>query len=215
MRKMGRDIDWQECEYCGQECRGKGGLRSHITSAHADEVETTDRCNWCGSVVEVKIWDLDDRNYCSRDCAYAWTTFLKLGERHPSYKDGESRSWDYERLADIIRKRDGECLCCGADKAGEAGRRLHVHHIIPEDEAEEPHVPTNLITLCGTCHPRLESMEPEEQLNECGIADGDELEVEDDLREWLESMKGSKAIKRAPEPWPGMFEEAQKRGVDP
>lgn len=206
---MSREVDWKECRYCGQECRGKSGLRSHMTSKHEAEVSTTDRCNWCGSDVEINEWKLDERNYCSRDCAHAWTSYIRLGKRHPSYKDGSSRSWDYNRLADVVRKRDGECLSCGADKAGDSERRLHVHHITPEDDTENPHLPTNLISLCAKCHKKLERMDPTRQLNECGLSGREQLTLPDSLRDWYEDKKGSRAIKRAPEPWFGMFEEAQ------
>jgi len=52
------------------------------------------------------------------------------------------------------------CECCGKET------NLHVHHIIPRDEGG-PHIPENLITLCGSCHRSVESGNVEKIIKKC------------------------------------------------
>ena len=127
------------CEYCGDSYVGKGGLRTHQVAAHEDEVTVVVSCNWCGEELEVAEWKTDENQYCDTICSKAWSRYLKQGERHPNYVDGSARTPDFQRIAFTIRQRDGECLRCGAEDGGSDGRELHVHHIIPEDERDNPH----------------------------------------------------------------------------
>ena len=51
-----------------------------------------------------------------------------------------------------------ECTCCKCSKtADELGRKLELHHIVPLNSLEptdtfDPNVPSNLMTLCHSCH---------------------------------------------------------------
>jgi hypothetical protein len=92
------------------------------------------------------------------------------GEEHHWYKHGESRDIDYgsswnDRLKKDIRGRDGwRCRVCGksnAENKSETGHQLNVHHIKPHwkwaaEEHEEMNSPNNLISLCNSCHGRVE-----------------------------------------------------------
>ncbi|MFP8958331.1 HNH endonuclease [Natrialbaceae archaeon A-CW3] len=115
--------------------------------------------------------------------------------------------------------RDGGCLRCGDVDAGESGRALHVHHIVPEKTlraaGEDPHDPTNLISVCGPCHRTLEGMAPESQLTECDIESPENLVLTREAAAWLETFHEKyKVLNVAPDPWPGMFAEAQRHLTD-
>jgi len=207
------------CSYCEREFQGTKGLRIHMATVHDEQTVVTVRCNWCGTPVEAREWETDQHHYCRRICGKAWTTYLQLGERHPNYTDGTSRGRDFRWIANAIRMRDGCCLRCGNVDAGESGRALHVHHIVPEETLraadEDPHDPTNLISVCGPCHRTLEGMAPESQRAECGTESPEELVLTGEAAAWIETFdKKYKVLNVAPDPWPGMFAEAQRHLAD-
>jgi 5-methylcytosine-specific restriction endonuclease McrA len=59
----------------------------------------------------------------------------------------------------LVRNRDCfRCQKCGKHEE-EHDTELHVHHIVPLrefDEPEEANTPTNLVTVCPTCHADVE-----------------------------------------------------------
>lgn len=199
-----------ECRYCGNEYQQGTGIRTHQTSMHPEEVATSVPCNWCGSDVEVYEWQTGERQYCTRECAYAWTAFINSGENHHSYENGKSRSRGFRHIASGVRLRDGECRVCGKQSATKDDRSLHVHHITPEDETDSPHRPTNLISLCASCHRKMEGKPPATQLEACDIESRDELSLPEDVQMWVETLDGNTPLESAPTPRMGMFEEAQR-----
>ncbi|WP_136601193.1 HNH endonuclease [Salinigranum halophilum] len=201
----------QVCEYCGEKYRGIGGLHSHQSAAHEDAISVEAMCTWCGDEMVLREWDADDRNYCSRACSKAWNRFLRQGKRHPNYKHGTtSRGREYDLIATIVHSRDAECRRCGALKC-KNGRSLHVHHLTPEAQLDDPHEFSNLITVCDECHQTLERMPREQQLSECGIDSVETLELSDELRERYETVKQNiRERRRGPDPCLQMFAEAQK-----
>jgi hypothetical protein len=92
------------------------------------------------------------------------------GEEHPAYIHGESHSVNYgdswtNDLKKEIRERDGWCCrACGKtneENRKESGYQLNVHHIKPHwkwdsKEHREMNSPNNLISLCNSCHGRVE-----------------------------------------------------------
>ncbi|WP_425494288.1 HNH endonuclease [Natronoglomus mannanivorans] len=109
-----------------------------------------------------------------------------------------------------VRRRDGECVRCGQEKTSN-GCALHVHHIVPENEAEDPHNPQNLLSVCEACHRTLERQSPEEQLRECDIDSLKQLRLRGEAAEWLSKYREQiEVFASAPDPWPGMFAKAQK-----
>jgi hypothetical protein len=210
MAKAGPITDRERCPYCGEEYRGRRGVKIHMAAVHDEATSVTAPCNWCGVSVEVREWEVDEHHYCSRECGKAWNAYIRRGESHPNYVDGSGRGKEFDWVANAIRARDGDCVRCGKEDGGSDGRRLHVHHIVPEDEAENPHEPTNLLAVCGSCHPELEGLTPERQREECGIESVEELELNGRIKEWLDSLKEQhKVLAAAADPWPGMFAEAQ------
>ncbi len=89
-----------------------------------------------------------ERAFCSSECYYAQGI---TGENHYMWRGGVSflpyPSVFNERLKKAIRERDDyKCAICG-----EWGN--HVHHI---DADKQNCVSTNLVTLCGKCHPKTQ-----------------------------------------------------------
>jgi len=68
-------------------------------------------------------------------------------------------SSEWENISKEIRKRDNNrCRRCGAseDELRKVGSHLTVHHIVPRKEGGS-NWPSNLITLCITCHREVEN----------------------------------------------------------
>lgn len=60
------------------------------------------------------------------------------------------RTADWRRVAKTVTERDGACVRCGST------HYLSAHHIIPRAEGG-PDTPENLVSLCVSCHARLEA----------------------------------------------------------
>jgi endogenous inhibitor of DNA gyrase (YacG/DUF329 family) len=84
------------------------------------------------------------------------------GENHPNYKGGISlkefkdayglEPTEWKKLAQEVRKRDNfTCQLCGKKNA------TSVHHIIPR-RIKIDNSPDNLITLCRSCHSKIERL---------------------------------------------------------
>jgi len=99
------------------------------------------------------------QSHCSKACHYITQSNLIAGEKNYFYKDGSSkekrcyRGDDWGVIRKSIYKRDGwSCRYCGkhCDK-----REIQCHHITPyrltKDNSEN-----NLVTLCVSCHPKIE-----------------------------------------------------------
>jgi predicted HNH restriction endonuclease len=86
------------------------------------------------------------------------------GETHPRYKGGGyyyyGPNWD--EIAEKIRARDNyKCRRCGKKQSNIEGRSLEVHHIKPFstfNEIEEANEENNLISLCASCHNKVENL---------------------------------------------------------
>ena len=99
------------------------------------------------------------RRFCSYNCWHA--QLIANPTKSSAYVDGRSidrvrrgSNWRTQRL--LALERDGHmCQVCGATPPA----RLHVHHIVPcrvFQSSIGAHALSNLVTLCVSCHPRVE-----------------------------------------------------------
>lgn len=167
-----------ECERCGSTFEyypsNKDGVYCPDCVKRADEflgtpyaevVEAerqTKRCDYCGTEQEVLQSEIERGHgrFCSRECLSEWMSENWTGEDHHRWKGGETRylgNWKKARK-EALQRDDNECQLCGKG-ADEIGRNPDVHHIKPIREHEDPrqaHDLENLITLCRSCHSKVE-----------------------------------------------------------
>lgn len=103
-----------------------------------------------------------DHAFCGRDCYGSWESEQMTGSDHFNWKGGYEPHYGPgfgARKKRKVRIRDqARCQDCGmteADHVAEAGQRLHVHHVVPAREFDDPekrNAMANLITLCRDCH---------------------------------------------------------------
>jgi hypothetical protein len=88
----------------------------------------------------------------------------RIGTTNPNYKSGSSperqrlyASGEWKELIRSIYRRDNyRCTQCGSPKRERRG--LHAHHVKPWATHPELRAdPSNIVTLCRTCHERLHS----------------------------------------------------------
>ena len=56
----------------------------------------------------------------------------------------------WRQVSMFVTRRDGACVQCGSP------HYLNAHHVIPRAEGG-PDTPENLVSLCASCHSRLEA----------------------------------------------------------
>lgn len=116
-------------------------------------------CYSCGkedSVMPSRV--TKDLYLCSRKCLDNYNSERMKGENNPRYKDGNSRGSNYDRVWKEIKQKaidrdNGSCCICESDD------NIHVHHLKPVrtfDNSENAHFLANTITLCSSCHPKVE-----------------------------------------------------------
>lgn len=90
----------------------------------------------------------------------------RTGSDNPNWKGGYDSDYashtEWRRIKPKVRERDNfECQVCGITET-EADNTLHVHHIKPVrefDTAEDAHFIENLLTVCVSCHGKIEGMD--------------------------------------------------------
>ena len=126
-----------------------------------EEVEV--RCRECGGLFSRPRWYAEGGvrlHFCSRQCRVAWEgeqveePFRLRLEGRPEYRGG---NWEVQ--ATRARERDGfRCEVCGITEAA-LKRQLDVHHVVPFrlfESAADANRLSNLISVCRSCHRRLE-----------------------------------------------------------
>jgi 5-methylcytosine-specific restriction endonuclease McrA len=142
----------EESRFCSAECLGKSGTGR---TAKWHDIE----CEWCGDVFEV-VDSEKHRRFCSYECKGNWQSTIK-GRDHWSWRGGrgviESVKSELTPAFSQVRDeaREDECENCGKT-AGDVGRELDVHHIIPV-RSGGTNGEWNLMTLCPSCHHRTEN----------------------------------------------------------
>lgn len=127
-----------------------------------DRVETS--CPACGERLEVLQSRLDRRKrgvFCDLECYGNWLSENVIGPNHHQWTGSSADyggRWFAIRRAARVRD-EYECQVCGTSKA-ELGRNPDVHHIVPIrdfDDSREAHRLDNVISLCRSCHRKVEA----------------------------------------------------------
>jgi len=152
--------DWQS-----ENCRGEDSRRW-------EGGKVTIQCDQCGK--EALMWEhrvgQNDRQFCDDDCYKEWQSQNRVGEDHPGWRGGDyprDRGTDWPALRGKTLEEYGyECQGCGRhddDHHAEHGVGLHVHHIQPVRQFDDPadaDTVDNLVPLCRDCHPEWEKIAP-------------------------------------------------------
>ena len=100
---------------------------------------------------------------------------------------GRGKRWDV--IAEFIQKRDkNQCRKCGRSGSDKV---LNVHHLRREEDIIhkwDPHLPTNLVTLCRSCHKILEDLNIGKQLSACQVETHSDLILSARLRRRLNNQ---------------------------
>lgn len=120
----------------------------------------TRTCEQCHQAFTGARYYVTARRFCSMACYQNWKRSVS---KRPEYRRILARVHHkihdkaFDKIAHFIRERDNHtCQNCQKHQTKPA---LHVHHIIPArwylipDDAHNAH---NLISLCGTCHIKIE-----------------------------------------------------------
>ena len=174
------------CEWCGEEYEEHRNDRTRFCSASCRSKSTaeenglgkqrlsgkdsptwkggpdTHTCEWCGE--EYEEHRNDRTRFCSASCRARGCA--PRGEDHPLWRGGSVRrtsnrgpNWPAQRKA-ALERDEYTCQQCSDDGTINI---LHVHHITPYNTFEthrEANQLRNLVTLCASCHIRIEAMAP-------------------------------------------------------
>ena len=119
-------------------------------------------CLQCGKKVEMPQWYAGHglrMHFCSTACRQAWAAEIPSGDiTLPKLRGNRGGNWVLQ--ARKARQRDGfACQVCARNEE-ELGRQLDVHHMIPYKNFKsniEANRLENLISLCASCHAKMES----------------------------------------------------------
>ena len=177
-----------ECEYCGEsykrprrrvessrfcsrECKGEWRAENLTGEDHwswgGGGVEM--ECPVCGESFECYRCEQDRRRFCSRECKGEWMSENLVGESALAWEGGAPKEYGYNWYLQRKKalKRDSyicqNCSTTRSEHQTEFGTDLHVHHITPAkefDDPEERNALQNLVTLCADCHGLAERVAP-------------------------------------------------------
>jgi 5-methylcytosine-specific restriction endonuclease McrA len=147
--------------YCASCIENGKGLSELGTDEYAKRV--TMDCEQCGKEMKVLQSRVERSNvrFCGRKCRDTWLSEEYRGEKHHAWKGGEVKyGGGWWAVREEARNRDEQtCQNCGVSKE-ELGQHPDIHHVTPVrdfDEWSEAHRLDNVISLCPSCHQRIES----------------------------------------------------------
>lgn len=160
----GEDFEYKKSHkeqrrFCSMTCKGEFQESEWVDEDHPrwDGGDVTVTCEWCNEEYEVAPHKETSSRFCSRDCFGLWKSHEWARDGSPVWKGGYSKyhgNWRRNRKK-ALQRDGGTCQSCGSDDD------LHVHHITPvvefDDDDPDMHKLSNLITLCSTCHPKVEN----------------------------------------------------------
>lgn len=164
--------------FCGVSCRREWHSEAHSGEEHWawDGGTETLECATCGDLFEVYPNEVErGRRFCSNGCKGQWISEWRTGSDHPLWEGGysQNRGTNWPKLRQkTLEENDYLCQGCGRhddDHRDEHGVGLHVHHIRPVTEFDEPadaDTVDNLVPLCRECHREWEGLPVRPQLTD-------------------------------------------------
>ncbi len=150
--------------FCSKACQG-------VWIAEHESKSVTVSCAQCNKPIRCKQYKLKQNSqFCSRECQHEWQSLNWIGPNHHGWKGGSAALQDYgpnwKQQARAARIRDGhKCRLCGAAQKKHR-RSFDVHHVKSfrtfgyargkNTNYKAANELTNLVTLCRTCHPKVE-----------------------------------------------------------
>lgn len=157
--------------FCSRECSVEWLTDVQTGEDHPLWSRETRECFNCGEEITERpsYFEGSERHFCSMSCRAEVQPEWMQGEKNPAWKGGEvSYGPNWPKMRRKALERGGwECRCCGMDIEAHRdrwGKELHVHHIVPArefDDPEERNRLDNLVTLCSECHKKAEHADKE------------------------------------------------------
>lgn len=136
--------------FCSYDCRREYEKYIYISR----------ECLFCHKTFELTLSDTKSKShnkkYCTRECMAQHRKIIYCGENSPTWRGGckQFRGKYWHIIRRMVYERDGymcrECFDEVMDVI------IHAHHIIPYNETKSNGF-ENLITLCRTCHKKVEN----------------------------------------------------------
>lgn len=155
----------KEENFCSRSCSGEYRTKQSTSTVECDE------CDALFTIRNCKM-EKHDLHFCSNSCNSNYFT----EENHPNWTGGFNKHYGstWRRKREIVLELDNhKCRLCNGET-----NRLNIHHIIPKrkfDNVNDAHYKENLVTLCHDCHPQIESLEKDEQIERLNVP---RLEIE-------------------------------------
>jgi transposase len=163
--------------FCDGECYGnyKSSENSHpepntYTGPNHPQWNSIEiECDWCGGTdykPPARI-ERSEQDFCSPECHNKWMAENQVGPAHHQWEGGRldyGKGWTPKKRRKVRSHADFQCEDCGMpqeDHLDWCNRKLHVHHVIPArqfDDPEKRNAVSNLVALCIPCHRKWESM---------------------------------------------------------
>lgn len=160
--------------FCDNDCR-----HDWLTGrTQEDQHErTTVYCVTCGTPKSVYPHEAknQERHFCDKQCYGTYISETRCGKNHPNWRDDTDteRGDEWDKIREIITERDNyECINCGISEK-RVTRSHDVHHINPRrnfDDVNNSNFSLNLITLCRSCHMKLEKVDTITMLPSIGFS---------------------------------------------
>lgn len=158
------ELDRGRGTFCSKGCQGEWQRKYWRGKNHPSYRggPLTRYCKYCGEGFQVIPFEANRGRgkFCSKECHYNWRvkTGAMLGEKGPNWRGGRAKNhyggqWDLQRMRALKRDRY-QCQICGRKND------LIVHHKEPVKKLDDWHEVNrleNLVTLCRSCHTRLEA----------------------------------------------------------
>jgi ribosomal protein S14 len=147
--------------YCPECVRDADGL---LPDNPSEPTRLTTECANCGTgmmVVPSRIQNRTHGVFCSRECHSNWLSQHIVGANHHQWEGGPLQyggSW-WRVRRDALERDDYRCQSCGKSR-DDLDRNPDVHHrnrVRDFDDPDDAHRLDNVITLCRSCHQRVEN----------------------------------------------------------